>query len=502
MDIGAVLAAVAGAFGGGAATAVGGMARSRSGARTAARLIYAELTRGGAAVAYFRMSGTWPAGTLTLTAWEHHGRSLAQLRRSRAFDAVHRGYAALEAVQYLASDVDLAGAQRDGLLDDATTDLADAFRAIGDVARIPRGTVDAEVRRLLSAAPLPELARRLSLPGVVPPLLLSRMIDHGGADLQVAASRSRVPAEALRRARPAPARRLTEAGIRLVVYDAGHQNVLERERLTQVRVSGAPPTGDPDVDDAYDAMAATAAFTQDVLRRSSIDGVGTELSAAVHYGQNFNNAFWSGELLFLGDGDGRIFRRFSGCPDVVAHELFHALPGIADLSFYGQSGALVESLCDVLAMLVVQYTRREAAAEASWILGENLLVADVRGVGLRSLKAPGTAYDDETLGKDPQHAHMDGFVATDTDNGGVHINSGIPSHAFYRLATALGGRAWERAGLIWYDAITTEAPDADLDFHGFARRTIAAADRRHGIESEETRATREAWDAVGLPPRA
>ena len=55
------------------------------------------------------------------------------------------------------------------------------------------------------------------------------------------------------------------------------------------------------------------------------------------------------------------------------------------------------------------------------------------------MKAPGTAYDDPVLGKDPQPAHMDDFVETDQDNGGVHINSGIPNHAFYLAATAIGG---------------------------------------------------------------
>ena len=66
------------------------------------------------------------------------------------------------------------------------------------------------------------------------------------------------------------------------------------------------------------------------------------------------------------------------------------------------------------------------------------------------MKAPGTAYDDPRLGKDPQPAHMDDYVETTEDNGGVHINSGIPNHAFYLAATALGGRGLggRRAGLV------------------------------------------------------
>ena len=69
------------------------------------------------------------------------------------------------------------------------------------------------------------------------------------------------------------------------------------------------------------------------------------------------------------------------------------------------------------------------------------------------MKAPGTAYDNDVLGKDPQPADMQHYVRTGQDNGGVHINSGIPNHAFYLAATAIGGHAWEKAGQIWYDTI-------------------------------------------------
>ena len=67
-------------------------------------------------------------------------------------------------------------------------------------------------------------------------------------------------------------------------------------------------------------------------------------------------------------------------------------------------------------------------------------------MALRSMKAPGTAYDDPVLGKDPQPAAMAGYVQTSTDNGGVHINSGIPNHAFYLAAIAIGGQRGKRPG--------------------------------------------------------
>jgi Zn-dependent metalloprotease len=63
----------------------------------------------------------------------------------------------------------------------------------------------------------------------------------------------------------------------------------------------------------------------------------------------------------------------------------------------------------------------------------------INGKGLRSMSEPGTAYDDPLLGKDPQPAHMKDFIKTREDNGGVHLNSGIPNRAFYLAATAIGG---------------------------------------------------------------
>jgi Zn-dependent metalloprotease len=69
------------------------------------------------------------------------------------------------------------------------------------------------------------------------------------------------------------------------------------------------------------------------------------------------------------------------------------------------------------------------------------------------MKEPGTAHDDPLLGKNPQPAHMDDYVRTFEDNGGLHINPGIPNRAFYLAATALGGHAWEKAGCIWHDTL-------------------------------------------------
>jgi Zn-dependent metalloprotease len=114
------------------------------------------------------------------------------------------------------------------------------------------------------------------------------------------------------------------------------------------------------------------------------------------------------------------------------------------------------------------------------------------------MRAPGTAFDDDVLGKDPQPGSMADYVETEDDNGGVHLNSGIPNRAFYLVADALGGNAWEAAGRIWYDTITSGTLPASVDFAGFADATVAAAVTRFGNGSAEERAVREAWRTVGV----
>ena len=141
---------------------------------------------------------------------------------------------------------------------------------------------------------------------------------------------------------------------------------------------------------------------------------------------------------------------------------------------------------------------KQTASEADWLIGEGLLTK--QGEALRSMKAPGTAFDNDLLGKDPQPAHMDHFVHTAEDNGGVHINSGIPNHAFYLAATALGGSAWVKAGQIWYDTIRDKSLSPTAAFAAFAGRTVANAGHRFGTNSAEQRAVIDAWQKVGVKP--
>lgn len=283
-----------------------------------------------------------------------------------------------------------------------------------------------------------------------------------------------------------------------VVRNARNQEVIPGE---VVRREGDPATGDPAVDETYDALGAAHGFLWNAFGRDSIDGKGLPLEATVHYGKSFANAFWDGKRLVLGDGDGDIFNRFTST-DVVAKELMNGLvQAECGLTYWGQAGALYNTLAVVFALLVKQHALAQTAGQADWVLGTALLSPRVNGRGILSLAAPGTAYNDPRMGRDPQPDHMRDYVQTTEDNGGIHINSGIAGHAFYRLAIALGGHAWERAGRIWYDAMRDRRLKADAQFADFARLTLSHARRLFGDKSPEVEATRESWRRVGVVPR-
>jgi Zn-dependent metalloprotease len=286
-------------------------------------------------------------------------------------------------------------------------------------------------------------------------------------------------------------------GRQRTVYDARSRRALPG---TLVRAEDGRAAGDAAADEAYDGAGKTYDFYRRVYRRDSVDGKGLPLDSTVHYGTHFDNAQWNGRQMIYGDGDGKLFERFTKCLDVIAHELTHGVTQYtAALAYSGESGALNEHFSDVFGILVKQYALEQTAAKSDWLIGAGLLTKRVNGVAVRSMKAPGTAYDDKLLGRDPQPAHMRDFKHLHDDNGGVHVNSGIPNHAFYLAATALGGKAWEVAGRIWYVTLTTKLR-AEATFRECARATVAVAAELYGAASEPHRAVEEAWRAVGVEP--
>jgi Zn-dependent metalloprotease len=295
---------------------------------------------------------------------------------------------------------------------------------------------------------------------------------------------------------PSPAALNAEPKPQRSIYTAKESETLPG---SLVRSEGGAPSNDKAVDEAYDGLGATFNFYAQVFDRNSIDNHGLPLHATVHYSHGYDNAYWDGQQMVFGDGDGDIFNRFTISVDVIGHELTHGVTGSeVNLHYLNQSGALNESISDVFGSLIKQKQLNQTADKADWLIGKGLFTDKVKGEALRSMKAPGTAFDDAVLGKDPQPGNMRDFVQTMNDNGGVHINSGIPNRAFYLVAAAIGGNAWEAAGKIWYATIRDRGLRPTASFSTFARRSVVNAGHLYGQGSTQQKAVIGAWGEVGV----
>lgn len=286
------------------------------------------------------------------------------------------------------------------------------------------------------------------------------------------------------------------------IYNANHSfdnNALPGKKLRsegQHAAAGAEEA----IAETYDNLGATFDFYAKVLNRNSIDDKGLTLIGSIHFGQNYGNAFWNSQQMVFGDGNAFIYN-FTKALDVIGHELTHGVTeNTAGLAYHNQSGALNESVSDCFGIMIKQYKLNQTSAEADWLIGEDCLLPGVKGVALRSMKAPGTAFDDPRFGKDPQPATMDGYVNSsddeDGDNGGVHTNSGIPNHAFYLTCIGLGGHSWEKAGKIWYNTLLSPDITPEIDFKGFADITCSVAGNTFDADTQKV--VHDAWVQVGV----
>jgi Zn-dependent metalloprotease len=313
------------------------------------------------------------------------------------------------------------------------------------------------------------MSHRHSIFCILPPHMLDQVAQNGTSEQREMAARTLATSQHLRDKRLNMTATVMRAAYAVTgtkkrtVYDAKFGTKLPG---TIVRKEGDAAVADVAVNEAYDGCGATFDLYSIVYGRNSIDNNGMDLNSTVHYDKGYDNAFWDGNQMVYGDGDEdlpvsqRLFNRFTISLDVIGHELTHGVTQYeANLTYSNQQGALNEAVSDIFGSLVKQYQRGQTADVADWIIGEGLFTSNVNGVGIRSMKAPGTAYNDPVLGKDPQPAHMKDYVTTSQDNGGVHINSGIVNHAFYVTAIEIGGNAWEKAGQIWYKTLTDNLPN-------------------------------------------
>jgi Zn-dependent metalloprotease len=345
---------------------------------------------------------------------------------------------------------------------------------------------------------------------IAPPDLLAKLAREGTDAQKDAALKTLAASAAIRARRSVVGPLMRQQGVAAAaalgfipevesrtVYDVEHGGRYDLPG-TLVWSEGDDPVSDDAVNEAAEGAGDTWTFYKDVMDRNSVDGQGMPLISCVHYDNDFDNAFWDGGEMVYGDGSGQLFvvGGLTKALDVIGHELTHGVTQFtAGLDYSKQPGALNESMSDVFGSLVKQYKLGQSADDADWLIGEGALVPEL-GRALRSMKEPGTAFDG-----DNQPATMDDYQDLPDDgdprhdNGGVHINSGIPNHAFYLAATSIGGNAWEAAGHIWYAALTKKL-EHDSDFAAAARATIEAAGEDYS--STEQDAVEKAWKDVGV----
>jgi Zn-dependent metalloprotease len=291
-------------------------------------------------------------------------------------------------------------------------------------------------------------------------------------------------------------------------YDADHKEYNDASLPGKlVRSEGQAPVADSTVNQIYDIGGQFRDFMKDFLHRNSIDDKGMNLVQSAHVGKNWDNAAWDGEnnRMVYGEGDGMFFKSFVKT-DVIGHEMSHGITQYnANLDYHGQSGALNESFSDCVGIAFKQYLLHEKAErnDKNWLIGEGVFSDFIGAKGLRDMLEPGTAYDAPLIGKDPQPGDMAHYkqMADDeqNDNGGVHINSGIPSKAFVEAAIALGGNTYDQPLTIWYKTNQKLGGDPNgphTDFKTWANATVATAKELYGDDAAAK--VRGAWEGVGV----
>ncbi len=270
------------------------------------------------------------------------------------------------------------------------------------------------------------------------------------------------------------------------IYDCSQAST-----LPGILVADPASSTDPAVRRIFRGLGEALRFFRQEFGRNSIDNRGVSVIASVHAAGEVQ-ALWTGSQLAFGDGEGQGLLDFTRSNDTLAHELTHGVTQHAlGLNYSGEAGALHESISDVFGSMFRQWQANQTAGQGDWLIGSDVIGPALQARGftcLRDLTDPDAANCFW-----PQIRHYDNYPT----NRDPHKASGIANLAFQRAASTIGGRSWERAGAIWYEAVCA-GRNSTLRMGAFADRTRAAAIRRHGAASPEAAAVQQGWASVGL----
>ena len=276
-----------------------------------------------------------------------------------------------------------------------------------------------------------------------------------------------------------------------------------------VRDGDDAPVHDRSVNEAFNGANQTYLLLKEVYNTNSIDNAHFPLRSTVHYSRNYANAFWDGDEMVYGDGDGKIFNRFTVAIDIPGHEIAHGLTQercgteissdgkATGVDYEGEAGGINEGLSDIFGIQVKQRFKGETAEQSDWLIGNKLLkTINGKTYALRSMTAPGTAFVDHPyLGTDTQVGRYSEYVARDNlEEVDPHDSSGIVNKAFSHAAIKVGGNTWDKIGKVYFDTMPRLA--FSETFEGMANKTIKKAQEIFGKGSYEEGAVIEGWKVV------
>ncbi|WP_055529686.1 M4 family metallopeptidase [Streptomyces graminilatus] len=258
--------------------------------------------------------------------------------------------------------------------------------------------------------------------------------------------------------------------------------------------------------DAQYGTNETWDYYKKTFGRNGIKGNGAGSFNRVHYGNNYNNAFWDDSCFCMtyGDGDGNVFGPLVSL-DVAGHEMTHGVTSsTANLAYSGESGGLNEATSDIFGTLV-EFNAANSSDVGDYLIGEKIVKPGFGKPALRFMDQPS---------KDGNSANC---WSTATGNLDVHYSSGVANHFAYLLAEGSGaktvngvsynsptcngstvaGIGRSKLGAIWYKALTTYMTSS-TNYAGARTATLNAARDLYGANSAESAAVAAAWSAVSV----
>ncbi len=290
----------------------------------------------------------------------------------------------------------------------------------------------------------------------------------------------------------------TSRGATITTYTSQSQQVTAEQGATQITSNSATSwdtggTGPGAAVDAHYTAGVVYDFYKTVHGRNGIDGQNAQIMSSVHFGSQYDNAFWDGQSMSYGDVV-QLFRALSAGLVVGGLELTHGVTqSTSNLTYQGQVGALNEAVSDIFGCLIEHSVKPDA--KNNWIMGENISLNG--SVGIRDFINPANGQQPDNMSK---------YVNTQQDNGGVHINSGVVNNAMYLMT--MGGKnptsgngpqygiGWDKVGKLWY-RVNSQYLSSSSNFASAAAATMQAAQDLK-LTANESNIIDCAWKAVGV----